>query len=53
VPFRHRDFIMPAPSGRTMIVYQSDDSFNIIDLLLVTDLELGSVTSASENASRN
>jgi hypothetical protein len=53
VPVRHRDFIMPAPSGRTMIVYQSDDSFNIIDLLLVTDLEVGSVASASENASRN
>jgi hypothetical protein len=47
VPVRHPDFIMPAPSGRTIIVYQPDDSFNIIDLLLVTDLELGSVSAAS------
>ena len=31
---------MPSPSGRTMIVYQPDDSFNIVDLLLVTDLEV-------------
>jgi hypothetical protein len=39
IPVMHREFIMSAPSGRTMIVYQPDDTFNIIDLLLVTDLE--------------
>jgi hypothetical protein len=39
IPVRHREFIMAAPSGRTMIVYQPDDSWNVIDLLLVTDLE--------------
>jgi hypothetical protein len=50
VPVRHRDFMMPAPSGRTMIVYQPDDSFKIIDLLLVTDLEVGSMA-ASQAAS--
>jgi len=31
---------MLSPSGRTLVVYQSDESMNIIDLLLVTDLEL-------------
>jgi hypothetical protein len=36
----HQDFLMPSPSGRTVIVYQPDDSFNIIDTLLVTDLEV-------------
>jgi hypothetical protein len=30
---------LAAPSGRTVIVYQPDDSMNIIDMLLVTDLE--------------
>ena len=40
IPVHHRDFIMAAPSGRTIYVSQPDDSFNIIDLLLVTDLEL-------------
>jgi len=39
---RHPDFIMFAPSGRTAIVYQPDDSFNIVDLRLVTDLHVGS-----------
>lgn len=40
IPVLHRDFIMAAPSGRTLIVMQPDDSMNIIDLLLVTDVEL-------------
>jgi hypothetical protein len=40
ISVKHPDFIMTAPSGRTVIVYQADDSFNIVDLLLVTDLEL-------------
>lgn len=37
---RHRDFIMPSPSGRMVIVYQPDDSFHVIDLMLVSDLEV-------------
>jgi hypothetical protein len=40
IPVQHRDFIAAAPSGRTVGVYQPDDTFNLIDLLLVTDLEV-------------
>ena len=40
IPVVHREFLASAPSGRTVIVFQPDDSFNIIDLLLVTDLEV-------------
>jgi hypothetical protein len=36
VPVMHREFIMAAPSGRTVIVVQPDDTVNIVDLLLVT-----------------
>ncbi len=36
----HKEFLAMSPSGRTVIVYQSDDSFNIVDLLLVTDIEV-------------
>jgi hypothetical protein len=36
----HRDFISQSPSGRTIIVYRSDDSFSIVDLYLVTELEV-------------
>ena len=39
IPVKHREFVLSMPSGRTMIVCQPDDSWNIIDLLLVTDLE--------------
>ena len=42
LPVHHREFMASAPSGRTVIVYQPDDSFNIVDLLLVTDLEVKS-----------
>jgi hypothetical protein len=42
IPVRHPDFVAAEPSGRTAIVYQPDDSHNIIDLLLVTDLEVSS-----------
>ena len=40
VPVSHREFIMTVPSGRTLFVAQPDDTVNIIDLLLVTDLEI-------------
>ena len=40
LPVVHREFIAASPSGRTAIVYQPDDSFNVVDLLLVTDLEV-------------
>ena len=39
IPVQHRDFIMPAPNGRTLAVYQPDSRLNLIDLLLVTDVE--------------
>jgi hypothetical protein len=39
ISVHHREFIMTSPSGRTVVVMQPDDTVNIIDLLLVTDLE--------------
>jgi hypothetical protein len=40
IPVMSPEFINRAPSGRTAIVYLPDDMFTIIDLLLVTDLEV-------------
>lgn len=40
IPVHGREFMASAPNGRTVIVYQTDSSFNVIDLLLVTDLEV-------------
>ena len=42
VPVHHRDFVMSAPNERTMIVYQPDSSFAVIDVMLVTGLRVKS-----------
>lgn len=39
IPVYHREFLLSAPSGNTLVVFQPDDSMNIIDIKLVTDLE--------------
>ena len=40
-PVPHRDFVSQAPGGgRTIIVYRQDNSFSILDLYLVTELEV-------------
>lgn len=36
----HRDYLSLSPSGRTVIIYQTDESFSILDLLLVTELKI-------------
>jgi hypothetical protein len=40
IPVPSPEFMMMVPSGRTIAVSQPDDTVNIIDLLLVTDLEI-------------
>ena len=40
IPVVHREYFAAAPSGRTLAIYQPDDTFNLIDLLLVTDIEV-------------
>ncbi len=36
----HRDFVSQSPGGRTIIVYRSDEGFSVLDLYLVTALEV-------------
>jgi hypothetical protein len=36
----HREFLSHSPSGRTIIVYHEDENFSLVDLLLVTELEI-------------
>jgi hypothetical protein len=42
----HRDFVSQSPGGRTIIAYRSDESFSVVDLYLVTELEVSSTESA-------
>jgi len=37
---KHRDFISRSPSGRTVIVHGEGDSYRVLDLLLMTELEV-------------
>lgn len=53
VPVQHPEFMLTVPSGRTIIVCQPDDSLNIIDLLLVTDLEMKASTNGSGERKRS
>ncbi len=36
----HQEFAIIAPQGRTAIVYRPDESFEIVDIMLVTNLEV-------------
>ena len=41
LPVPHRDFVSQPPGGgRTIIVYGEGESFSIVDLYLVTELEV-------------
>ena len=35
----HPDFLSMSPSGRTVIIYQENEEFSILDLLLMTEIE--------------
>jgi hypothetical protein len=39
IPVPRREFLAISPSGRTVAVFLPDESFEIVDLFLVTDLE--------------
>ncbi len=39
IPVRHPELVVSTSTGRTTVVVQPDDTLNIIDLRLVTDLE--------------
>lgn len=39
-PVTHPDFVAQSHTGRTVIVYLPDDSFSVLDLLLMTELQV-------------
>lgn len=39
----HPDFVARSPNGRTVIVFSSDEAYSVIDLLLVSELEVHAV----------
>ena len=47
IPVPHREFLSHSPSGRTVIVYGEGESFDVIDLLLVTSLKVQEANGSS------
>ena len=39
-PVPHPDFLSMSPSGRTVIIYQENEEFSILDLLLMTEIDI-------------
>jgi hypothetical protein len=37
---RHPDFVAHSPTGRTVIVVHPDDNYSVLDLLLMSELEV-------------
>jgi hypothetical protein len=48
----HREFFAMTPSGRTIFVAMPDESVDIIDLLLVTDVVVQPATNGSRKRRR-
>jgi hypothetical protein len=46
----HRDFVSQSPGGRTILVYNGDDSFSFVDLYLVTELRVQAPANAGGEA---
>ena len=36
----HRDFVARSPTGRTVIIFGKDESYSVLDLLLMSELEV-------------
>ncbi len=36
----HQEYALLSPTGRTLIVYQDDDSFQVLDLVLATGVQI-------------
>ncbi len=45
-PVPHPDFLSMSPTGRTVIIYGQDDEFSILDLLLMTEIQIQPTVSA-------
>jgi hypothetical protein len=52
VPVLSREFILTVPSGRTIFVVQPDDTTNIIDMLVISDLEIKPSTNGTRKLQR-
>jgi hypothetical protein len=43
----HPEWVFVSPSGRTAVVFEPDDSNSVLDLMLMSELEVPSTRAAS------
>ncbi len=53
IPVVHNDFMVMSPAGRTAVIYQPDESSEIIDLLLVTSIAVAAPTAQPGNGQQS
>ncbi|HVS73735.1 MAG TPA: hypothetical protein VHQ47_21105 [Phycisphaerae bacterium] len=46
----HPEFLSRSPSGRTIVAHQQDETFSVLDLLLVSELEVHPPQQSSRDA---
>lgn len=46
----HPEFLSRSQSGRTIVVHQPDESFSVLDMLLITELEVHPPINSSREA---
>ena len=42
----HPDWVIVSPTGRTAILFEPDDSYSVVDLMLMNELEVPSAKNA-------
>jgi hypothetical protein len=47
---RGRDFLSHSPNGRTVVVHVDDETFSVLDLLLMTELEVHAPSPPADEA---
>lgn len=47
-----REFLSHSPTGRTIVVFKDDETFEVVDLLLVASIEVGAARSRRNGRSR-
>jgi hypothetical protein len=53
VDVNHREFMAIGPRGRTVLVYRQDESFNVIDVMLVTNIEVSAAVEGGKKPGGN
>jgi hypothetical protein len=51
IPVPHRELLSHSPSGRTIVIHGEGESMSVVDLLLVTRLEIDPARAKNQNGS--